>query len=117
MTDLDVQTARPDARRELGADPVASSNGSSNRQGRVLWAVSVAAIVIPFLFFPVSIEAGVNRNTERPLGAVLRAFDRALAATGYTDIIRMLVWLLATLTLVSALVLLWIVMSDVTSED
>lgn len=80
--------------------------------GPLLWVVSVVAIFGPFLVFPVTREAGSNAGDETSLVAILRAFNRALTATGWGDGGRLLIWGFAGTALIGAMTLLWIAFVD-----
>ncbi|MBA3414477.1 MAG: hypothetical protein H0U10_04535, partial [Chloroflexia bacterium] len=49
---------------------------------------------------------------EVRLAAILGSFDRTLAATGWGDLMRVLIWLSAGLALVAAFALLWVAFAD-----
>jgi len=76
--------------------------------GRALWALVMVAILGPLLVFPVTLGAGDDVGDDVRLPAILRSFDRTLAATGWGDAARVFVWGVAGLALLAAFALLWV---------
>ncbi len=59
-----------------------------------------------------TLGAGDDVGDEVDLAAILGSFDRTLAATGWGDLMRVLIWLSAGLALVAAFALLWVAFAD-----
>ncbi len=77
-----------------------------------MWVLAIVAILGPFLVLPVTLEAGEDAGDEVSLARIARAFHRALAATGWNESARMLVWGVAGVALLGAFSLLWVAFSD-----
>lgn len=110
----DPATVAPDPRPEVVR--VGDDSRGARRPpawlGRALWVLAVVAILGPFLVFPVTLEAGDNAGDEVALARIVRSFDRTLAATGWGETARLLVWLAAGLALIAAFSLLWVAFAD-----
>jgi len=115
--DSQVRVSQPAAEGPpVGVGQAVAEERSSRRPppwlGRTLWALAVVAILGPFIVFPVTLGAGDDAGDEVRLAAILGSFNRTLAATGWGDLMRVLVWLSAGLALVAAFALLWVAFAD-----
>lgn len=80
--------------------------------GPVLWAAAVVAIVGGLLLRPITLGAGQNAGDTESLPAVLRAFDLALAVTGWGVGVRTVVTVASVVALAAAIALMWLAFSS-----